>query len=334
MSDILKHLIFNMSVLLIAVCGSYAQHDAAGSYPFDFINIDGEAHSVGMGGAFVAVTDGANGVFRNPASVSVNNSLNTYLGYAPVFPEMHLVSAAVSKAIKNYGVFAVSLQSFSSGEIPVVLDNNDVPLYTDAVAGMWGYSGGLTWSYRIVDNFATGITLRGLYEKMSSFEEGVDFYHTAVALDAGVQYYFLRNRFCVGGVIKNVGGIVHQYPGYDQKLASGVEVGVSYTPRNLPNVKLSSDVSQMIGDYLNIRLGIEAYLYREILAIRAGIPFSSEDLAHIGKQNYIKTNNNSIALGIGVNPVIPNVKTKFNFALQFKTMGVPPVFVVSNTTTF
>jgi len=287
-----------------------------------------------MGGAHVAVPDGANGVFRNPASVSINSSLNTYLGYAPVFPEMHLISAAVSKAIKKFGVFAVSLESFSSGEIPVVLDNNGVPLYTDDVVGMWGYSGGLTWSYKIVDNFAAGLTLRGLYEKMSSMEDGVDFYSTAVALDAGVQYYFWRNRFCVGGVLKNVGGIVHQYPGYDLKLPSGVEVGVSYTPRNLPNVKLASDISQMIGDYLNIRLGIEAYLYKEILAIRAGIPFSSEDLTHIGKQNYIKTNNNSVALGFGVNPQFPNIKTKFNFALQFKTMGVPPIFMVSNTTQF
>lgn len=334
MSDILKHLILSMSALLIVVYGSYAQHEAAGSYPFDFINIDGDAHSVGMGGARVAVPDGANGVFRNPASVSVNNSLNTYLGYAPVFPEMHLVSAAVSKAIKKFGVFAVSLESFSSGEIPKVLDNNGVPLYTDDVVGDWGYSGGLTWSYRIVDNFAAGITLRGLYEKMSSMEEGVDFYSTAVAIDAGVQYYFWRNRFCVGGVLKNAGGIVHQFPGYNLKLPSGVEVGVSYTPRNLPNVKLASDISQMVGDYLNISLGIEAYLYKDILAIRGGIPFSSEDLKHIGKQNYIKTNNNSLALGIGVNPPFPNVKTKFNFALQFKTMGVPPVFMVSNTTAF
>jgi hypothetical protein len=334
MSDILKHLILSMYALLIVVYGSFAQHEAAGSYPFDFINIDGDAHSVGMGGARVAVPDGANGAFRNPASVSVNNSLNTYLAYTPVFPEMHLVSAAVSKAIKKFGVFAVSLESFSSGEIPAVLDNNGIPFYTNEVVGMWGYSGGLTWSYKIVDNFAAGITLRGLYEKMSSMEEGVDFYSTAVAIDAGVQYYFFRNRFCVGGVLKNVGEIVHQYPGHNLKLPSGVEVGVSYTPRNLHNVKLTSDISQMVGDYLNIRLGIEAFLYKEILAIRAGIPFSSEDLAHIGKQNYIKSNNNSLALGIGINPSIPNVKTKFSFALQFKTMGVPPVFMVSNTTAF
>jgi hypothetical protein len=323
-----------MSALLIVAYGSYAQHEAAGSYPFDFINIDGDAHSVGMGGAHVAVPDGANSVFWNPASVSVNNSLNTYLGYTPVFPEMHLASAAVSKAIKNWGAFAISLQSFSSGEIPVILDNNGTPLYTDDVVGMWGYSGGLTWSYRIVDNFASGITLRGLYEKLSSMEEGVDFYSTAVAIDAGVQYYFLRNRFCVGGVLKNVGGIVHQYPGHNLKLPSGVEIGVSYTPRNLPNVKLTSGISQMVGDYLNIHLGIEAFLYKEILAIRAGIPFSSDDLVHIGKQNYIKSNNNSLALGIGINPPIPNVKTKFSFALQFKTMGVPPIFMVSNTTAF
>lgn len=282
----------------------------------------------------MAVPDGANGVLRNPASVSVNNSLNTYLGYSPVFPEMHLVSAAVSKAIKTWGTFAVSLQSFSSGEIPVVLDNNGEPLYTNDVVGMWGYSGGLTWSYRIVDNFAAGVTLRGLYEKMSSMEEGVDFYSTAVAFDAGVQYYFWRNRFCVGGVLKNVGGIVHQYQGYDLKLPSGVEIGVAYTPRHLSNVKITSDISKQVGDYLNLRFGFEAYLYKEFLAFRAGIPLSIKDIEHFGEQNYIKTNNNLVAFGIGVNPSFPNVKTKFNFALQLKTMGVPPIFLVSNTTAF
>ncbi len=335
MSDILKHFFLSMLALIMAVSGGNAQpHEAAGSYPFDFINIDGDAHSVGMGGARIAVPDGANGVFRNPASVSVNNSLNTYLAYTPVFPEMSLISAAVSKAIKQFGVFAVSLQSFSSGEIPVVLDNNGVPLYTDAVAGMWGYSGGITWSYKVVDNFAAGITLRGLYEKMSSMEEGVDYYSTAVALDAGVQYYFLRNRFCVGGVIKNVGGIVHQYVGYNFSLPAGVEVGIAYTPQYLPNLKLTSDVSKLVGDYLNIRLGIEAYLYKEILAFRFGIPISSKDVENVGMQSHIKTNNNFIALGFGVNPPISKIKTKFNFALQFKTLAIPPVFMVSNTTQF
>jgi hypothetical protein len=323
-----------MLALIMVVYGTYAQRETAGNYPFDFINIDGDAHSVGMGGARVAVPDGANGVFSNPASVSINNSLNTYLAYTPVFPEMRLVSAAVSKAIKEWGVFAVSLQSFSSGEIPVVLDNNGVPLYTNDVVGMWGYSGGITWSYKVVDNFAAGVTMRGLYEKLSSMEEGVDYYSTAVAFDAGVQYYFLRNRLCVGGVIKNVGEIVHQYVGHNLKLPAGVEVGISYTPKYLSNVKLSSDVSKQFGDYLNVRLGIEAYLYKEILAFRFGIPISSEDIASIGNQNHIKTNNNFIALGIGVNPPIPNVKTRFNFALQFKTLNVPPIFMVSNTTAF
>lgn len=51
MSDILKHRVLSIYTLIMVVTGSIAQpHEGAGSCPFDFINIDGDAHSVGMGG--------------------------------------------------------------------------------------------------------------------------------------------------------------------------------------------------------------------------------------------------------------------------------------------
>jgi hypothetical protein len=335
MREILKRLNLLPCILSLMVLGVYAQpHQNAGKYPFDFINVNPDAYSTAMGGSSVSLSDGANGFFHNPAILSDHSSPGIFLGYAPVISDVNILSFAVSNSFKNRGVIAFSIVNFSSGDIPVIENNGGVPLFTNEVAGARGNAAALTWSYRFADYFSAGITLRGLYEKLSAGEDGEEFHSNAVAIDAGVHYNFLRNRFCVGGVIKNVGYIIHQYENYDRSLPSAVEIGVSYIPQYMKNIKLSCDASKMVGDFVNMRAGLEIFVYKEYLAIRAGLPFSFEDLTNLGKQDFVKTNNNSLAFGVGVNPVLSKVKTKFNFALQLKTQGVPPVFLVSNTTEF
>jgi hypothetical protein len=83
-----------------------------------------------------------------------------------------------------------------------------------------------------------------------------------------------------------------------------------------------------------MRAGIEAFVYKEYLAFRIGLPYSIQDLSNLGNQDFVKSNINIIALGVGVNPPIPKVATHFNFAVQFKSQGISPTFLVSNTTDF
>jgi hypothetical protein len=335
MCDILNYFNLIVSILFLMYSFPNAQpHESAGTYPFDFINVNCDAYSVGMGGASVAVPNGANAYFRNPAMLSIHNSSRVYLGYAPVIADMNLLSLALNNSIKNWGTFALSMVNFSSGEIDVIEDNNGVPHATGEVAIGRGQAASLSWSYRFADYFSAGITLRGLFENLATGEENENYHSSAVSFDAGVYYNFLRNRFCVGGVIKNVGYIVHQYDGIHRSLPSGVEIGVSYIPRHMKNIRLAYDISKMFGDYLNMRAGVEAYVYKEYLAFRIGIPSSSQDLVNLGKQDFVKSNINILAIGMGVNPPIPKIKTHFNFALQLKSQGIPPIFLVSNTTEF
>lgn len=321
-------------VLLLMLLGIHAQHRNAGEYLFDFINVNPDAYSASLGGSSVSVPGGGNGYFQNPAILSDNSSPAIFLGYAPVLTDINVFSVAAGRSVDKLGVVAFSFINLSSGDIPVVLENGGAPVYTDDVAGSRSYAAALSWAYRFADYFSAGVTLRGLYERLETGEAGEDFYSSAVVIDAGVHYNFFRKRLCVGGVIKNVGYVTHQYSGSDLPLPSGVEVGISYTPQHMRNVKLCCDVGKSVGDFVTMRTGLEAYLFKEYLAVRVGLPFSSEDLKNLGDEDFEKTNNNSVAFGIGVNPPIRGIKTRFNFALQLKTQGAPPVFQVSNATEF
>ncbi len=274
----MKRLNLLLSIVLLTFSGINAQHQNAGKYLFDFVNVNPDAYSTSMGGSSASVPGGGNGYFHNPAILSDNSSPAIFLGYAPVISDINVLSVAASRSVEKLGVVAFSFSNLSSGDIPVVLENGGAPVYTDDVAGSQSYAAALSWAYRFADYFSAGVTLRGLYERLETGEDGEAYHSSAVVIDAGVHYNFFRKRLHVGGVIKNVGYVTHQYSGSDLPLPSGIEVGISYTPQHMRNIKLSCDVGKPVGDFVTVHTGFEMYLYKEYLAIRAGLPFSFEDI--------------------------------------------------------
>lgn len=307
-------------------------HHSAGTRPFTFLNIEYNAFAVAMGGASIAVPNGSNNIVSNPAGQGFNIKSLFFLSYCPIFDDIQGVSAGISHKLEKYGTIGVSLITLSSGDFAVTDELNGQYIETDEIARSNSFAGGISWAYKFTNYFSAGIALQGIYDNISIPEE--QFTSSAVAVNIGVQYRFKRDRVVLGGVIKNFGYIVNQYNDIHYKMPIAIEYGISYVPSQLSNLRLAIDGSIRPGDFFMMRTGLELYVYKKVLALRLGMPFSVQDIRNVGNVDFTKSNSNILAVGVGINPSIRKVNSTFNFGLQLRTAGLPPSILVSNTTEF
>ncbi|NLP03474.1 MAG: PorV/PorQ family protein [Fibrobacter sp.] len=320
-----------ISVLLVSV---QAQHSRAGTSIFPYLRIDFDARSAAMAGASVAVPGGINGYFYNPAITASIKNNQWFLGYRTIMDGVWGGPVAFSRVMDRYGVFTLSLTGVTSGDIEVIGEENGNPVYTDEIARDNFLTGGLTWAKALNSNFSVGATVKGIYDVLKV--PGRVYSASGAGLDAGVFYRILQDRFTAAVVIRNAGFLASSYDENSYSLPLTFEAGISYVPRYISSMRLALDINKERGDYLNYEPGLELNLYKKKLFLMLGFAFSEMDLELAFKSlagneddDYIKSNWNTLCLGMGINTDIEKVNIRIDLALQFKTSPLPPSMLVS-----
>lgn len=318
-----------------------AQHRDAGTTIFDFMNISYDARTVALAGASTALPNDCYGMFSNPAALGYVNTRQAVIGYRSVGTGVYGSPLAYAFPRKGMGVFGAGVYGLTSGNIAVTdIGPDGGELFTSEFSRADNFAGCATWALMLSESFSFGAAVKGFYTSIKGFEDGASERWSAdgLACDLGVQCRFMNSRLIYGFVAHNLGFIRSGFEKNDcgYSLPYGFDIGVSYVPRYLENLRVVFDLSQKNNDYLSFKPGAEWDAIKKQLVVRAGYSFSWRDLVAFKNtlggetdNSYVKSNMVGICLGVGFIAEIAGRKVQFDTAAELLTIPVPPSLIIS-----
>jgi hypothetical protein len=327
-----------MTLLCILALPLCAQRSEEVKVLFDFVNINCDARSVALAGASAALPNGCYGIFSNPASLGFVSGMQAVVGFRPRGDG--ILSAPVAYALNREGIgtFGAGLYGLTSGNVAVF--NESGVLLAGQFSRVDNIAGSAAWARRIGEYFSAGAAFKGFYTAISGYEEGraVRWSADALALDCGLQCSMMNSRLVYGFVARNIGFVRSGFEKGDDgySLPSGVEIGVSYVPRGIEGLRLIADLGKKKNYDLTVTLAGEFEAIQSQLIVRAGYSLSWSDLKDfrntlIGESDdsYRRTNMVGLCLGAGFKTEIVNRKVQLDAALEFISLTLAPVIVIS-----
>ncbi len=313
-------------------------HKNAGTRYFPFLKIGYDARSSAMCGTSVGMPNDIYGVLSNPGALGFIDKMQAMISYKPVLLDVRGGALGFAWPKGTQGTWAINFIYLSGG----VFDNNLYDVSGNSIDGAlhpYSIAGSVSWSKRILDYFAVGATLKGIYDRLS---EGLDEDYQkrsadGFAADVGVQYRTRSSRLIYGLVVQNLGFIRSSYSDESEKngLPLSISTGLSYVFRNFPAVRTAFDLEKAVDDYLQYKLGLELNVYKQSFILRGGYNFSQRDLDEFLSMirngsfddDYQKTNWSLVSCGAGVKADANEVDITFDLAVNFRVDRLDPGFV-------
>jgi long-subunit fatty acid transport protein len=289
-----------------------------------FLSIGQGARAIGMGSAFVAVSDDASSLFWNPAGITKTKGVSFMVDHTQWIADINYNFMALSYNLGNFGTIGMSFTISDIDEMNVTTVEN--PEGTGERFGVTDAAFSLAWAIQLTDNFAIGFNPKFVYQniwKMSS---------TAIAIDMGVQYVTPFDGMILAMSISNFGtrmrmegnsalviydpnpnssGNNSNIPAYLQTdnwdLPLNFRVGVSYEPIKIDNNRLliSVDALHQSDNYENVNVGAE-YTFNDFISLRGGY-----------KSLFLEDSEETFALGFGLKQlVLGNISIILDYAYQ------------------
>lgn len=278
----------------------------AGTYAAPELRIPVGARYLGLAGAPVAVVNGLESIYWNPAGIDITDySANALFSTRSYIADMSMNFAAVSGKFGEVGTFALSFRSLNVGDIPVT--TMDQPDGTGQIISPNYFILSLNYAKQLTDRVSVGAGFNLINESIDRVSA------TGFAFDFGVQY---RNLFEVPGlalgvVVKNLGPqmrfdgnglfVTANDPNASRgptflkietqaaDLPSEMSIGLSYAYQinNENSLQFSSTFQNNNYTFDNYSFGME-YSFKNILYLRGGYllsPQSDDNTPNIF-QNY------------------------------------------------
>jgi hypothetical protein len=241
------------------------------------------ARDLAMGGASLAVSQGVDAIFWNPAGLArQTNSAEGTLTTMSYIADIRVNYGAVGIMFSGFGTVGLSIKTLNFGDVP--LTTNDDPenlsgrTYSPTLLNV-----GLSFARPFTDAITAGVTLKVISEKLGRVNG------SGFALDLGVQYHNIGGLkgLHMGLALKNIGpqvsfdgsGLLRPATAsagrrseqfYSSKAASfelpsSVELGLAYS-RNI-NESLSWNLN---GTFANNNLSLDGYRGGAELAYKSG----------------------------------------------------------------
>ncbi len=282
------------ALLLVATSLSIAgRGDKAGTAAATELLVPIGAASIGMGSTAIATAAGIEAIFWNPAGLSrTTYGTMGMISHMSYLADINVEYGAVSTGLLGLGTVALSVKTFSFGDIPVTTEES--PDGTGETISPTMMVIGGTFARNISDRISMGINAKFVYEKMGAVSAN------DVCFDAGVQYSGLGGvqGLEFGVVMKNLGpkmryegtgllrtgtvegGLLTNTPvklqASSDDLPSTIEIGLAYTSvLDESNAVCLSSLFRN-NNYSEDEYGLGAeYSYDHRFFARAGYDFAS-----------------------------------------------------------
>lgn len=291
------------------------------------LTMDYSARDMALAGAAVALPSGLAGFHANPAALGYVDKVQAVVGYRSVMEDVWGGIVAMGMPLGKTGFWSLNVVNLSEGTVEGVGSQNQLPVATGETWRSDAFCGSLSWSRVLWRTLSLGASLKGAYRYTGSEAE---YYSTdAIALDAGLQYRALIDRFIAGLAVRNIGALRSTYTESSERysLPASVEAGLSYAPRYAPALRMVADLEKTKGAYTDVQLGLEIAALKDLLFLRGGWSFSEQDIgaavdAMKGQDqgDYEKSSWNSLCLGLGLNTKIGVLDVGLDAAVQIQTI--------------
>ena len=220
-------------LLLTAAPQSLAQ-TSGGDAAYRFLMLPGSARAAALGGNHVALKDAGAALFlANPAYLNESSSGNLSLTWLNHISDVNMGVASAAWHYEPAGTFALGVRFINYGEIRRASETGQDlgSLSASDLAFTAGFG-------RVVaPNLHAGVAASFIHSGYDSFSS------SAVAVNAGLWYYWESARLNVGAVVANLGTQLSTFDGRTENLPLDIRLGFSrrleYVPIRL-NLTLHS----------------------------------------------------------------------------------------------
>lgn len=251
----MQKIIFGLILILLGECPDICKAKDKGSTTATFLKLGIGARAVGMGGAFVAVSDDINALYWNPSGIASIKEIRFTFMYNHIFMDTKQGFLGVVKKIKNIGNIGIGTTYTIVEDIKKTTDSpnsKDTFNATDLAIS-------LSLGRNLNSKLSLGSNFKIIESKIARIPA------TGIALDLGVLYKI--KNYSVGFCIQNIGTKM-RYQEKKEILPLNYKIGSALSLID-QRLLLVLDINKPIDNKVNLHLGSE-YLISENILLRAG----------------------------------------------------------------
>ncbi|MCA1803742.1 MAG: PorV/PorQ family protein [Rhodothermaceae bacterium] len=259
----------------------------SGTSGFQFLKVNVDARSSGMGNSNVADASGGSSLYWNPALAVQGEGSQLYLGHTAYFADVSLNYASYIHKFRNMAVGA-SLTYLDSGEMNETTEFQ--PFGTGRTFRTVHLAAGLSFSQELTNLFSYGLTLKYLDERIEEVEV------SNIVVDLGFFYRVGDTglRFAIGltnfGVDATPGGETTRLTLEDEQVMTEFEdvspptnfiLGAAYDAYQgeSVNVLVTGQLTNPSDDAEKMSIGAEMGYIRQFF-VRAGYQFGVDEVQY------------------------------------------------------
>jgi hypothetical protein len=239
--------------ILVAVLGVSAHagdiNSSAGTSAFSFLKINVGARPVGLGGAFTGLANDISSLYYNPAGIATLEGTNYILGYHNYFVDMQSGFLGYTKRTGEKTTIGGYISYLNYGSMTE----------TDVAGNVIGdFNGGdfllaLSFARNHSERIQYGASAKFIYEKVHEYSA------TGLAMDLGVRFSSVRERYTAGLMVQNLGFQLSSLgEGDKESLPLIFRGGAAARPKGLP-ILFSGDVIVPTDNDIDFAIGGEYY---------------------------------------------------------------------------
>ncbi len=195
----MKKIIITLFVISLFASSVFAEvFSKTGTADMQFLKITTDARAIGMGEAYVAVSDDISSTYWNPGGLALKEKNQSFFSHTEYVADIQFEYFSTS-VYSDLGVFAFHAYMMHMDDMPI---RTEQELDTGEKFTCMGLSTGLTYSRQFTDKFSFGFTAKYLREELYTYEV------STLAFDIGSQYNTRWRNLTIGMALSNFGGEV------------------------------------------------------------------------------------------------------------------------------
>ncbi len=242
--------------IFILMSGNLSAQSQAGRTSADFLSIGVGAKSAGMGGAYTAMSEGADAAYWNPAGLMSVEAGEVLLGHFDWYQDVSLEHGTIAKRLNSTTAIAGSITYLNYGTIKRYGINGE-PLANDI--SVYDWSGAVSAAFQATDNLSLGFTVKYVNQSID------DLSASAFAADIGFKY--IATKFAIAGYMGNFGSKM-KFDTVEESLPATARLGLSFYPFT-EAFATSIEAEKKLEGNIIVRHGVE-YNFNQQYYLRSG----------------------------------------------------------------
>lgn len=277
-------------MLLLAPMFVFGQYERPGASSAQFLKIGVSPKATGMGDSYIAVAQGPEAVFYNPAAITRIDGIGVTATHNEWFAGVNHDFVAIAGDFGNLGSFGLSMTNFSTDVMKV-----RTPLQPEGTGETFyvsEYLIGFTYARRLTNHVSFGGNIK--YMNISLYK---DFTQSAFATDISVLYATEFRGFCFGMKVANFGSSLNfvneEYP-LPQSFSFGMKINAIESENQ---ILLASLTAEKPNDVRTLIRGGFEWNFTNMIFLRTGYNFNHDTATFsVGGGLKLNISNNNIGI--------------------------------------